>query len=586
MAFSPLAVRVSLTYLTRLAQRSPANRTWLGQALAGRLAELVDAALDVVIESGDPLGRILAEQIESCEDIEILERLSARCGETITLYSVPLQELAETVTRRLIDLGPVDHLSDRQRRIREAWLFVDLGNRLSAQGDYAQAIPPTRKSVQIFREIASQEPETFLGDLALALHNLGSALDDLKSLQEAFEVTLEAVDIQRKLADRRPDLFRADLASGLDSLGIRLHKLGRSAEALQAMEEGMELQQGLPSDQFELSWKAGSRLNLAMVLEALARNEEALPWMQEAVDCYRELANDRPDAFRPQLARSLDNLARLMAALGRMDEALSCAQEATTLFGHLATERPWSFIASFARSMSLLGLLVARLGDGTEAAEFGEESVRILGDLAKREPDLYRLDFAKALGNLALIRDLADFEPVETERIFRRALRILRPLGRKNPKICHEDLAVTLSNLAVFLLRQGHGSEAVRLTRETVSLYRRMIAGESDRYAPYLAASLVRLGARLERLGMLASARSATQEATDLYRVIWSRDSSINNLQVLIASLRRLHKILRRAGRTEKARSVQRELLACRRKRSALLVEQSLPRGSHHKPHG
>ena len=45
------------------------------------------------------------------------------------------------------------------------------------------------------------------------------------------------------------------------------------------------------------------------MLSALGRREEALEQAQEAVKLYRELAAARPDAFRPDLAGSLNNLA-------------------------------------------------------------------------------------------------------------------------------------------------------------------------------------------------------------------------------------------------------------------------------------
>ena len=53
---------------------------------------------------------------------------------------------------------------------------------------------------------------------------------------------------------------------------------------------------------------AGSLNNLAVRLAALGRREDALAAIQEAVAIYRELAAARPDAFRPDLATSLNNL--------------------------------------------------------------------------------------------------------------------------------------------------------------------------------------------------------------------------------------------------------------------------------------
>jgi hypothetical protein len=42
-------------------------------------------------------------------------------------------------------------------------------------------------------------------------------------------------------------------------------------------------------------------------LAGLGRREDALAAITEAVDIHRELAAARPDAFRPDLARSLRN---------------------------------------------------------------------------------------------------------------------------------------------------------------------------------------------------------------------------------------------------------------------------------------
>ena len=46
--------------------------------------------------------------------------------------------------------------------------------------------------------------------------------------------------------------------------------------------------------------------NLSVRLRDLGRREEALVAIQEAVGIYRELAAARPDAFRPDLASSLN----------------------------------------------------------------------------------------------------------------------------------------------------------------------------------------------------------------------------------------------------------------------------------------
>ena len=63
-------------------------------------------------------------------------------------------------------------------------------------------------------------------------------------------------------------------------------------------------------------------------LADLGRREEALAAIEEATGIYRELAAARPDAFRPDLATSLDNLADTFSSLNRDAEASAIHEEA------------------------------------------------------------------------------------------------------------------------------------------------------------------------------------------------------------------------------------------------------------------
>jgi hypothetical protein len=59
-----------------------------------------------------------------------------------------------------------------------------------------------------------------------------------------------------------------------------------------------------------------SLTNLADRLSELGRREEALAAAQEAAGLYRTLAGARPEAFRRDLALSLNNLAAVLSELG------------------------------------------------------------------------------------------------------------------------------------------------------------------------------------------------------------------------------------------------------------------------------
>ena len=73
---------------------------------------------------------------------------------------------------------------------------------------------------------------------------------------------------------------------------------------------------------------AASLNNLANRLSEVGDREAALTAAREAVDLYRALAAQRPDAFRPDLAMSLWVLAGCLDAVGRQQEGLVANTEA------------------------------------------------------------------------------------------------------------------------------------------------------------------------------------------------------------------------------------------------------------------
>jgi len=79
------------------------------------------------------------------------------------------------------------------------------------------------------------------------------------------------------------------------------------------------------------------------VLSALGQFEEALAACKEAADIKRALAKDRPDAFVPDLARSLGQLSRILVATGRHAEAIHAAREGLEVIAPFAERLPHVF---------------------------------------------------------------------------------------------------------------------------------------------------------------------------------------------------------------------------------------------------
>ncbi len=125
------------------------------------------------------------------------------------------------------------------------------------------------------------------------------------------------------------------------------------------------------------------------MLSELGRREDALAAAEEATGIYRRLAAERPDAFLPDLAMSLNNLGGRLSELGRREDALAAAEEAVEIRRRLAAERPDAFLPDLAGSLNNLGNRLSELGRREDALAAAEEAVTILAPFFLKLPAAY-----------------------------------------------------------------------------------------------------------------------------------------------------------------------------------------------------
>jgi tetratricopeptide (TPR) repeat protein len=133
------------------------------------------------------------------------------------------------------------------------------------------------------------------------------------------------------------------------------------------------------------------------MLSNLGRREEALAASKEAVDIRRALAKDRPDAFLPDLAMSLNNLGGDLTNLGRREEALAASKEAVDIYRALAKDRPDAFLPDLAISLGAMSQTLAAAGRHGEAADCARDGLDALAPFVEALPQAFG-DLARALG--------------------------------------------------------------------------------------------------------------------------------------------------------------------------------------------
>uniref|UniRef100_UPI0028E23087 tetratricopeptide repeat protein n=1 Tax=Porphyromonas endodontalis TaxID=28124 RepID=UPI0028E23087 len=116
----------------------------------------------------------------------------------------------------------------------------DTNDRKKAQDYYEEAL-------QIRRELAQQNPEAYLPDVAESLNNLGVLLSDTDDLKRAQDYYEEALQIRRELAQQNPEAYLPDVATSLNNLTILYLELEKKEDAEKAYQEAHDIYQKLAS---------------------------------------------------------------------------------------------------------------------------------------------------------------------------------------------------------------------------------------------------------------------------------------------------------------------------------------------------
>jgi hypothetical protein len=200
--FDTMDTKTVLTTLTRLASHKPDQAKWLDQTFRGRLEELADPALEVAVETGDPIGQVLAERVAKGGSPVLAKKLMDRCDSELMTESVTLREVAFQVTKISIDQYHTQwpRLDKLIRRRRLAEMLNNLAVRLYALGRYKEAITVGWESVDNFRRLPADHPDSFFAGVVAALNTVALALNAVGRNEEALAAVCEASDSARKLA--------------------------------------------------------------------------------------------------------------------------------------------------------------------------------------------------------------------------------------------------------------------------------------------------------------------------------------------------------------------------------------------------
>ncbi|KDQ10761.1 hypothetical protein BOTBODRAFT_473159 [Botryobasidium botryosum FD-172 SS1] len=359
--------------------------------------------------------------------------------------------------------------------------------------------------------------------------------------------------------------FDSRLGDALVDISERLSYMDRREEALLAIQEAVALYRQLANDRpaaFNPDL-AMSLNNLSVRLSDLGQREDAFTADKEAVTLYRQLANDRPAAFNPDLAMSLNNLSKSLSDLGQREDALAAIREAVALYRQLANGRPAAFNPDLATSLNNLSTELSELGQREDALVAIREAVALRRQLANDRPAAFNPGLAMSLNTLSNgLSSLGQRE--DAFAAIREAVALYRQLANDRPAAFNPDLATSLNNLSTELSELGQREEALAAIREAVALRRQLANDRPAAFNPALADSLNNLSTRLSDLGQREDGLAAIREAVVLRRQL-AMDCPAAFNHYLAQSLYNLSLYLSALDHREEALAAAKEAVALRR---------------------
>ena len=291
-----------------------------------------------------------------------------------------------------------------------AWLLDRAGTYLRAQGRYRDALPLTRRALNLDEEaLGPDHPDvaTHLGNLALIMRALGQP-EAARPLAERASSIVEAA-----LGPEHPDV-----ATQLNTLTLILRDLGEPGAARPLIARALRITEAaLGPDHPEVA----SRLsNYAAVLRALGEPAAARPLAERALT----IAEASLGSDHPAVATRLTTFALVLRDLGEAAAARPLAERALMI--HESAMRPDH--PDVATSLSNLAIVLRDLGEAGAARPLAERALSItevalgpdhpavavrLLNLAVILQDLGEVGAAQSLAQQAeLIRGRADSSPM------------------------------------------------------------------------------------------------------------------------------------------------------------------------------
>ena len=333
----------------------------------------------------------------------------------------------------------------------KALVLNNLANLQSDRNEYDKAEASYQEALEIYKELAKANPQTYLSDVAMTLNNLAVLQSDRNEYDKAEASYQEALEIRRQLAKANPQTYLSDVAATLNNLVVLQRARNEYDKAEASCQEALEIRRQLAkaNPQTYLSDVAATLNNLAILQRDRNEYDKAEASYEEALEIRRQLAKANPQTYLSDVAMTLNNLANLQSDRNEYDKAEASYEEALEIRRQLAKANPQTYLSDVAATLNNLAILQRDRNEYDKAEASYQEALEIYKELASANPQTYLSDVAMTLNNLAVLQCNRN-EYDKAEASYQEALEIRRQLVKENPNVYLISFGDTSISLAIF----------------------------------------------------------------------------------------------------------------------------------------
>ncbi|NTU52601.1 MAG: tetratricopeptide repeat protein [Chlorobiaceae bacterium] len=219
-----------------------------------------------------------------------------------------------------------------------------------------------------------------------------------------------------------------------------------------------------------LSDVAGTLNNLAVLQQNQKKYDEAEQKYSDALNIYKTLVINKSTIFLFDVAHTLNNLASLRSDRHQYAESVKDFTNALDVYRELAKSNSEKYLPYVAGVLNNIAITQYYLHQYSEAEKSYQEGLSVYRELVKNNPHMYQYNIGLILNNLAMLQvELNQFE--EAKQNIENALVIRRELASIDPKLYLSDVAVTLINMAMlYMANMPNGEKPLSCIAEALPI--------------------------------------------------------------------------------------------------------------------